>query len=126
MRYFHCKGKKRETEEGPADWGKKKHTRPVMQKHRFNVRLGSVISSGERKKLVWTRRKMETENGRGGNRVSSSGLRMPLRLLTEHTVELLKGQSLVEITGPGPTWVFLGVTSLRGRYPLLRQLLPPL
>lgn len=35
----------------------KTHTRPVMQKHRFNVRLGSVISSGERKKLVWTGRK---------------------------------------------------------------------
>lgn len=36
---------------------KKKHTRPVMQKHRFNVRLGSVISNGERKKLGWTGRK---------------------------------------------------------------------
>lgn len=32
-----------------------------MQKHRFNVRLGSVISSGERKKLVWTGRKREME-----------------------------------------------------------------
>lgn len=40
----------------------KKHTRPVMQKHRFNVRLGSVISSGERKKLVWSGRKRETES----------------------------------------------------------------
>lgn len=41
----------------------KKHTRPVMQKHRFNVRLGSVISSGERKKLVWIagRRRRRTE-----------------------------------------------------------------
>ena len=45
-----------------------------MQKHRFNVRLGSVISSGERKKLVWTGRKRVTERRRGGSSVSSSGL----------------------------------------------------
>lgn len=60
----HCK--RRETEEGPSrlrERERKKHTRPVMQKHRFNVRLGSVISSGERerKKLVWSGRKRETE-----------------------------------------------------------------
>lgn len=36
---------------------KNKHRRPVMQKHRFNVRLASRISSGGRKKLVWTDRK---------------------------------------------------------------------
>lgn len=53
----------------------KKHTRPVMQKHRFNVRLGSVISSGERKKLVWTGRKREMEIRRRGSRASSRGLR---------------------------------------------------
>lgn len=41
--------------------GKKIHTRPVMQKHRFNVRLGSVISGGERKKLGWTRREEEQD-----------------------------------------------------------------
>lgn len=42
----------------PAEGGEKKqHRRPVMQKHRFNVRLASRISSGGRKKLVWTGRK---------------------------------------------------------------------
>lgn len=41
--------------------GKKIHTRPVMQKHRFNVRLGSVISGGERKKLGWTGREGEQD-----------------------------------------------------------------
>lgn len=49
--------------------GGKKHTRPVMQKHRFNVRLASRISSGGRKKLVWTGRKRETESRRGGSGV---------------------------------------------------------
>lgn len=49
--------------------GGKKHTRPVMQKHRFNVRLASRRSSGGRKKLVWTARKRETEIGRGGSGV---------------------------------------------------------
>lgn len=41
-----------------------------MQKHRFNVRLGSVISSGESKKLVWTGRKRVTgEEKRGRQRL---------------------------------------------------------
>ena len=76
MRYFHCKGKEERDRRGPSRLReKKKHTRPVMQKHRFNVRLGSVISSGESKKLVWTGRKRETESRRGGSRVSSSGLK---------------------------------------------------
>lgn len=61
---------------GPSRLREKKHTRPVMQKHRFNVRLGSVISSGERKKLVWIGRKRETgSKARGGSRASSRGLR---------------------------------------------------
>lgn len=41
-----------------------------MQKHRFNVRLGSGVSSGERKKLVRTARMRETEI-RGGEEAES-------------------------------------------------------
>lgn len=57
---FPLQGKEERDRRGPSRLSEKKkktHTRPVMQKHRFNVRLGSVISSGERKKLVWTGRK---------------------------------------------------------------------
>lgn len=42
---------------------KRQHTRPVMQKHTFNVRLGSaVMSRGERKKLGWNDRKGGMQN----------------------------------------------------------------
>lgn len=75
---FPLQGKEERDRRGPSRLRKKekkKHTRPVMQKHRFNVRLGSVISSGERKKLVWTGRKREMEIRRRGSRASSRGLR---------------------------------------------------
>lgn len=69
---FHCKARRKDrererqkraqqTEREEGGEGKKIHTRPVMQKHRFNVRLGSVISGGERKKLGWTRREEEQD-----------------------------------------------------------------
>lgn len=71
---FHCKARRKDrerererqkraqqTEREEGGEGKKIHTRPVMQKHRFNVRLGSVISSGERKKLGWTGREEEQD-----------------------------------------------------------------
>lgn len=50
-----------QTEREEGGEGKKIHTRPVMQKHRFNVRPGSVISGGGKKKLGWTGREEEQD-----------------------------------------------------------------
>lgn len=92
----------RERREGKR---KKIHTRLVMQKHRFNVRLGSVISGGERKKLGWTTREER------GWRLDAEGAeahpealgRMPVILLMEHSEWAFEGiESTEGSPGPGP------------------------
>lgn len=104
---FPLQGKRGERQKRAQQTEKKKkkkiHTRPVMQKHRFNVRLGSGVSSGERKKLVRTNRKRETEI-RGGEEAEShpAASGVPVITLMEHSEKLLKGFSPGEITGPGP------------------------
>lgn len=60
-----CKESKRERQRGPA--AQKKNTRgPVMQKHRFNVRLGSLLWLVERGKS-WAGSDGEGERYGGGN-----------------------------------------------------------
>lgn len=98
---------------------KKKHTRPVMQKHRFNVRLGSVISNGERKKLGWTGRK----KGDGDYKWRKQGhiqgpKRMPVILLMEHSKELFERiEPTKRFLDPGPPRWSLWEWLHRGRYP---------
>lgn len=92
-----------EREEGGEE--KKIHTRPVMQKHRFNVRLGSVISAGERKKLGWTGReergwRLDAEEAEAHPEALG---RMPVILLMEHSERAFEEiESTEGSPGPGP------------------------
>lgn len=70
-----------------------------MQKHRFNVRLGSVISGGERKKLGWTARE---ERGR---RLDAEEAEAHPEALGRMSVILL-----MEHSG----WAFEGIESTEG------------
>lgn len=76
-----------------------------MQKHRFNVRLGSVISSGERKKLVWTGRKRVN---RGGEEEEAASHQAAWGMTVHPLMEQLEEDSVREkspVLGPLSDWL---------------------